>query len=753
MLETYERKNARRQLGLRRKKFNEMTVRENEIDHYMSEGWELVRKNKNGVRIQKLKPHEVVFEERLWKILYDMEFDEIAGDANFGIPIGKNIKAKQVDAFGICEFGALVVECKSNAEPRKRSMRKDLSEYVAMRSKLTEAIQGHSGEDVDVAIVFATNNVLWSEPDLSFAEEHDILVLQDDAVEYYEALAKHIGAAAQFQLFGDAFGSRRTNQEPTKVAAMKGKMAGNEFYLFATTANHLLPISYVAHRAKLGGDVVSAYQRMVQRSRLTGIRDYIENHGALFPNSVIINFHDPDALSFEAKGSDDNNFEFGLLQLPTEYRSAWVIDGQHRLVGLAGTDQVDEALLPVVAFAGLDSSTQARMFVDINSKQVKVQKNLLEELFADLLWGSDDPSDRLSALASKTVALMEASDGSPLYRLVKGGSSVNSSNRPITITTLSGALRSGRFYGHIPAKSMTIEPGPFFVDDTPNLEKTLNRGVSLLSDFLGLISAQAPANWNLGAEKGGYLCTNQGIASLLIVYRQLLSHISKTHSISIRDLSSAELQSELKPLVAPITDYFSSAGAQEIEGFRRLYGLAGQTKAANEMMLMIRDSIPEFDSPGLDDHLASQDDSFTEKATLLIRDIQIAINGHVISCLKQEFPSEKDWWYEGVPDEIKKKVAVRMAVDKERLGEEKSFDLLDYKNIATANWELLGPTLGRPADGAGKQKQIAWFQELNKLRNRTMHPERGVVSKEELAWLEEIANHLEAQLKKEIREA
>jgi DNA sulfur modification protein DndB len=746
MLETYDRKNARRQLGFRRKKFTEETVRANELDHYQAEGWELVKRNKTSIRVRKAKPHNQIFEERIWKILYEMEFDEIGGGSDFGIPIAQDRKAKQVDAFGICEFGALVVECKSNEAPGRRAMRKDLSEYVAMREKMVESICGHAGRTVDVAIVFATRNIIWAQPDLEFAKEHRILVLQDSAIDYYETLAKHIGAAAQFQLFGDALGTKKTHGSGAKVAAMRGNMAGNEFYLFAATANILLPISYVAHRANLGGDVVSAYQRMVQRNRLTKIRKYIEENGALFPNSIIVNFHDRDALNFSAKGSDEQGFEFGLLELPADYRSAWVIDGQHRLVGLAGTKQVDDALLPVVAFAGLDSSTQARMFVDINSKQVKVQKNLLEEIFADLLWGSDDANDRLAALAAKTVAFLNSTRGSPLFRQVKGGSDLDGTNRPITITTLAGAIRSGRLYGHVPAKTTIIEPGPFFVSDTPDLDKSLRRGVALLSDYLQFFAQGIPDQWRLGDEKGGYLCTNQGIAALLLVYKQLLDHISKSRSISIRDLSQEELHDELAPLIGPLVDYFKRASPPEIDAFRRLYGLAGQSKAAYEMMLKIRSVNRTFNAPGLDEHLASQDDSYTETATLLIRNLQIAISSFVLDQLKSRYPNGKDWWWEGVPSEIRKKVVARIQDDPERPSEEQSFDLLDYKNIATANWELLGPALGRNEEGQGKQKQIAWFQELNKLRNRTMHPERGVVTRDELHWLEALVRHLEKSL-------
>ena len=61
--------------------------------------------------------------------------------------------------------------------------------------------------------------------------------------------------------------------------------------------------------------------------------------------------------------------EFVNLMLPGWYKSAWVIDGQHRLLAYEESKLKSIQNLCVIAFFDLEPSLQANMFVDINNKQ------------------------------------------------------------------------------------------------------------------------------------------------------------------------------------------------------------------------------------------------------------------------------------------------------------------------------------------------------------------------------------------------
>jgi DNA sulfur modification protein DndB len=101
------------------------------------------------------------------------------------------------------------------------------------------------------------------------------------------------------------------------------------------------------------------------------------------------------------KHNADKNTKFGWLYLPNKYKSAWVIDGQHRLYGFSNipTSFLDNILF-VVAFGRMDTQTEAELFITINHEQRSVPKSLLVALQADLKLGSGDPKEALGALAS-----------------------------------------------------------------------------------------------------------------------------------------------------------------------------------------------------------------------------------------------------------------------------------------------------------------------------------------------------------------
>src|SRR6185503_17256752 len=117
------------------------------------------------------------------------------------------------------------------------------------------------------------------------------------------------------------------------VPASQGKLGGRKFYCFVTTPRHLLKISFVNHRSLNDPEGAPAYQRLISKSRMRDIGAFIKD-GGYFPNNLLINFTRPvrfDKIAFDA----ESGVSHGHLYLPDRYRSAWVIDGQHRLYGFS----------------------------------------------------------------------------------------------------------------------------------------------------------------------------------------------------------------------------------------------------------------------------------------------------------------------------------------------------------------------------------------------------------------------------------
>ncbi|WP_303066832.1 DGQHR domain-containing protein [Alistipes indistinctus] len=169
-------------------------------------------------------------------------------------------------------------------------------------------------------------------------------------------------------------------------------MGGHTYYSFSIEPEKLLKIGYVLHRNKANKKMMPTYQRLlIKKTRLKAIQEFVED-GGFFPNSIIININaDGRSLKFDqAANQEDNHISrIGILHLPKKYRSAYIIDGQHRLYGYADSEYKSKNCIPVVAFVNLDRKEQVQLFMQINENQKPVPKNLRNTLNSDLLWNSD----------------------------------------------------------------------------------------------------------------------------------------------------------------------------------------------------------------------------------------------------------------------------------------------------------------------------------------------------------------------------
>ena len=101
----------------------------------------------------------------------------------------------------------------------------------------------------------------------------------------------------------------------------------------------------------------------------------------LMPGRVIAQTQDIHALrivtqAFERakQESDRDEGVFGWLNISHSYKSAWIIDGQHRLFAYSGHELSKKGVFSVLAFEGIPSGVQAQLFVDINAKQKSISR-------------------------------------------------------------------------------------------------------------------------------------------------------------------------------------------------------------------------------------------------------------------------------------------------------------------------------------------------------------------------------------------
>jgi hypothetical protein len=116
---------------------------------------------------------------------------------------------------------------------------------------------------------------------------------------------------------------------PIRVPCVRTKMGGFNTYSFPISPEYLLKISYVSHRSKGKASDVHTYQRMLAKSRLNKIRQYISDAG-IFPTNIVVNL-EKKRLTFERikqehnKDEQDESGVLGWLDIRPAYKSAWTI--------------------------------------------------------------------------------------------------------------------------------------------------------------------------------------------------------------------------------------------------------------------------------------------------------------------------------------------------------------------------------------------------------------------------------------------
>jgi DGQHR domain-containing protein len=210
-------------------------------------------------------------------------------------------------------------------------------------------------------------------------------------------------------------------------------------YAFSLSADKLLEVCYVSRRYKneLG------FQRAIDKKRIDKIRRAIERKEFLtFPNSILINSLSVLCSNKPPRETCPTNV---TVNLPQDYSSCKVIDGQHRLLGFSrvNAETARAYNLAVVAFEGLSNREEADTFVVINSEQKKVDANLVLLLKSDSEWPQDSDFF-LQKVAVDVVKKLEHS--SHLRgRIYMGYADQERADTWVTLATLVRAMIQNKF--------------------------------------------------------------------------------------------------------------------------------------------------------------------------------------------------------------------------------------------------------------------------------------------------------------------
>lgn len=717
------------------------SVKSSEVNSYISEGWIVSKEFKNFTKMSKPKNIDIEFEDTVWSLFALMGYKFLNKDRTFNLPYDKNnpSQTKQIDVFAKDDETILIVECKSSETSKKGDFKKELESYLGIIEGLRKSIQGlFPDKKYKFKFILATKNLSMSEDDSKRLEKLRGFHLNEENIEYFFQLHSQLGSASRYQFLGNIFEGQEIPGIENKIPAVRGKMGGHTYYSFATEPENLLKIGYVLHRNKANINMMPTYQRLIKKSRLKSVNAFIEG-GGYFPNSIVINIDDKNCHFYPAKNQVITTIsDVGILHLPKRYKSAYIIDGQHRLYGYSNSEYRNKSTIPVVAFINLSRDEQVQLFMQINENQKAVSKDLRNTLNADLLWTSDNYLEQIKALCSRISIYLGEERNSPLFNKI----SIGEDKKTITTQAIENALRKSKFLGKV-SKNKIEEIGLIYNGD---LDFAYDKLKDYLTKGFDYLSSNIKDEWDKESE--GVILINRGIYGFILLLSDILYYLNETKTIDSQKTTVNNILLEAKTYIDPIIIFIKDLNFEEREELKKAYGAGGENKYWRTFQKVVRETHKKFNPEGLDEFIAKQEKQNNARAFAIIREIETFFNEDFKSKLEDKFG--KMWFKKGVPPQIGDD-AVARATKKNRgiENEEDEFEpwdcinIIAYRAIAVKNWQdVFEKDYTRPGEEkiGNKEEKTKWMVKLEFLRNQNFHS--YFVTEEELKFLEELNDWL-----------
>jgi len=439
------------------------------------------------------------------------------------------------------------------------------------------------------------------------SKSRKVFIWDNNFVSYYKELKNSIGIYAKFNLLAELEIKPEKEEIITYPAfAMNiGPQGRYKLFLLFLEARDLLKFAYVARR-ELGYE--GFYQRMVNKKRLGDIADHYLKKNKIFPNSIVVSLEN-ECWRFEQFKGDDIKLpkwlEFGNLSLYNNYRSCWVIDGQHRLYSYAHSTV--RGYLAVSAFAKINEEVQANYFLDINRNAKPVDPNHLWDLT-----GSLQPTSEKGIISNAVKELFDLKNGFfesniKIPSKGKGKFSYNNICTSIEKNYLAKETLPHRY---------EIIKNPFWDKDYKKFQQNISKGINQFFSYL---------RKGIDQNKQVLIFTDGFISVLIELFKLLIVHIKRKPN-----------ESDLNKFCDPLREYISILNKNEIEKIvQGLTSEAGKKSFRNDLIKILRDRYDKDFAEGL----ITKEPSLAEK----INELEFRLNKFVNYILEKNIGKK---WYE-----------------------------------------------------------------------------------------------------------
>lgn len=672
--------------------YETMSIPLNELDDYVNEGWEEVSTSKHKAKIQKLKPIGMRFEDDIWCMFYNLGFRTLNYDEQLVIQWGDTPEDKhQLDVVAVGEEAIFVVECKATENIKQASFKKEIGEICLYKEGVIRALKQIYGQEKKVKFIFATRNYTFPDgcEDEKRLKDNKIFQFTENTYDYVNSLIKAYKNTVIYQFYGLMFQHERINNEKIRIPALRGTMGGHEYYMLSIEPAKLLKIGFVLHRTKVNTQIsVPTYQRLLVPSRLKGIGEFIDK-GGYFPNTVIVNFDDSNKknrVQFEqaAGGTDDTKTKLGYLTIPNAYCIAYIIDGQHRVYGYAGSKYKDTNTIPVVAFSGLPSDEQLKIFMDINEHQKAVSPGLRLDLNEDLNWDSPRLDSRLKALRSSIIKQLGTGNNSVLTRKI----AIGEDSGKLTFKPFDTALSQSSLLPKATAKEFTKYTDVCLYNNmSVEYNKAMNDSRKRISNLIKESYAYVYFKMNdeHAEEYEKYIECNRGTYAFVSLISSFNENLIQLGELTQNSSTKDQIE-KMTPYFDALIDYICNMPTEDKSQILLMKGAGADMLWLRKYQNAIRQQIPSYNPDGLDAWLETQDKGLQDEGKSCGRLIEKHIRERVLQKLEDLYGNT----WENQIKSIKGKCFMRM--DENEDAEEQDWtdymNLQDLKEVIDSKWRI-----------------------------------------------------------------
>ena len=609
-----------------------------------AKGWEVDTALTKKVKLRKPKPAGAQFEDDVWCQFYKLGYNTLNEGTDFHIRWGENDHdTQQLDVVAVDDESIIVVECKAAEEKgQSNSFKPIIENFTSHKDQIIRSLRDVFGNK-KVKFIFATRNYIFPENsvDIERLESAKFFIYNDNTYHYFDNLIKAYKGYVGYQFKGLLFNDEAISKTKFEIPALRGKMGKQTYYMFSIEPEKLLKIGYVLHRSRVRNLDAPTYQRMLVPSRLKGITKYI-NDGGYFPNSIIINFSSSarNKIEFQSnsKGQDTSACN-GILKIPDAYGIAWIIDGQHRLYGYAGSDYKYTNTIPVVAFNGMEPGEQLGIFMDINQHQKAVSPSLKLDLEEDLYWESDRLDTRLKALRSSIIKELTRDTNSVLSGMISVGTDTSS----LSFTSFSNALLASKLVPKAKGNGFQSQDDlKYALYDSLKqgeygkvMKKAKKEVYTLLKECYTLLFSEYKEVFD-----GELIVSNRGTVPFVLLIDSLNKSLIDSGTIN-SSTSASDRAEAMKPYLRALFNHLSKISEEEKSKLTVMQGKTVEKNWLGAFENAIHEAFPSYYPQELKVWVENHDENIQESGQQYGRKIEQYVRGKVLEIMPAIYG--EDW--------------------------------------------------------------------------------------------------------------